>query len=91
MVVPFVQGIIGTLDEYLPPLNETGRQEAGDHADNDLLDKRRLHRYFRQQNECHYGAVYGVGTCITLGRRKDQIPMAKFQGKSRVGAMTLRR
>jgi hypothetical protein len=43
MLVAFVQSIVSALDEYFSPLDEAGRQETGNHANEDLLNKRRMH------------------------------------------------
>jgi len=43
MLVAFVQSIVSAFDEYFSPLDEAGREEASDHANNDFLSKRRVH------------------------------------------------
>ena len=43
MPVAFVQSIVSTFDEHFSPLNEAGRSEAGNHANDNLLCKRRVH------------------------------------------------
>ena len=43
MLVAFIQSIVSAFDEYLPPLNEAGRKKAGNHANDDLLGKCRVH------------------------------------------------
>jgi hypothetical protein len=39
MLVTLVQRIVGANDENLSPLDETSREEAGDHADEDFLEE----------------------------------------------------
>ena len=43
MLVAFVQSIVSALDEYFSPLDEAARQETSNHANEDLLNKRRMH------------------------------------------------
>lgn len=43
MVVALVQGIVGAFDKYFSPLDEAGGEEAGDHAKDNFLWKRRVH------------------------------------------------
>jgi hypothetical protein len=43
MLIAFVQRIVSAFDEYFSPLDEAGRGEAGDHANDDFLDERRVH------------------------------------------------
>ncbi len=43
MLVTFVQSIVSARDEYFSPLDETGREEARDHAEDDFLEKGRVH------------------------------------------------
>src|ERR1044072_3975766 len=43
VLVALVQGVISAFDEDFSPLNEAGRQETGDRADNDFLIERRVH------------------------------------------------
>jgi hypothetical protein len=43
MLVAFVQSIVSAFDEYFSPLDEAGRQETSNHANDDFLNKRRVH------------------------------------------------
>ena len=43
MLVALIQSIVSAFDEYFSPLDEAGRQEPSDHANDDLLSKRRVH------------------------------------------------
>jgi hypothetical protein len=43
MLVTPVQSIVSAFDEYFSPLDEAGREEASDHANDDFLSKRRVH------------------------------------------------
>jgi hypothetical protein len=43
MLVAFVQRIVSAFDEYFSPLDEAGREEASNHANDDFLNKRRVH------------------------------------------------
>jgi hypothetical protein len=67
MVVAFVQSVISTRDENLPPLNKASRQEAGNHANDHLLRKCRVHCHFRQQKECHWECLIRGGEAQIRG------------------------
>ena len=43
MLVTFVQSVVRAGDEHFSPLNEAGREETRDHAENDFLQKGRVH------------------------------------------------
>jgi hypothetical protein len=43
MLVTFVQGIVGAGDEYFSPLDQASREETRDHAEDDFLQKGRVH------------------------------------------------
>lgn len=43
MLVALIQGIVSAFDEYFSPLDEAGREETSDHANDDFLSKRRVH------------------------------------------------
>src|SRR6202521_1636526 len=43
MLVAFVQSVVRAFDKDFAPLNEAGREKAGDHAKNDFLEEGRVH------------------------------------------------
>jgi hypothetical protein len=43
MLIPFIQGIIGSLNENFSPLNERGCKKPGNRTENHFLKKSRLH------------------------------------------------
>ena len=43
MLVTAVQRIVGTGHKYFSPLDKAGRQEGSNHANEDFLNKRRVH------------------------------------------------
>ena len=43
VLVSFVQGVVRSFDKNLAPLIETRGQKAGEHTDDYLLNKRRVH------------------------------------------------
>ena len=60
-----VQRIVSTFDEHFSPLNEAGCSEAGDHANDDFLGKRRVHWQFQEAGEVPFGRV-GLAAKIHL-------------------------
>src|SRR6476659_10394290 len=55
-VVPGVECVVRPFDEDLAPLDEAGGEECRDHADQDFLQKGRMHCPF-----CRAGAVPWAG------------------------------
>jgi hypothetical protein len=51
VAVTFVQSVIRPLDEYFGPLNQAGRQEGSEHADEYFLDKCRVHAGLRSSHD----------------------------------------
>ena len=43
MLVALVQSVVSAFDEYFSPLDEAGRHETSHHANDDFLNKRRVH------------------------------------------------
>ena len=43
MLVALVQGVVSTFHKHLAPFNNACRQETGDRAKDDLLEKRGVH------------------------------------------------
>lgn len=53
-----IERVVSAFDEDFGPLNETGRQEPSDHAEQHFLDKGRTHRpFFLEHKQCHYWVV----------------------------------
>jgi hypothetical protein len=53
-----VERVVRAFDEDFGPLNETGHEERGDHAEQHFLDKGGVHPPFvLEQKECHWGGL----------------------------------
>ena len=74
MLIALVQGVVRSFDKYFGPLDKTGRQKSGKHADKHLLKKSRVHPGLRSSRDA-IAMVYQKPHCRVF---MIQSPRSKF-------------
>jgi hypothetical protein len=59
VLVAFIQRVIGPFHEHFSPFDQAGREQCGESADEDLLEKRGLHTVFESNGDASKQTLCG--------------------------------
>jgi hypothetical protein len=70
-----VKRVVGAFDKDFAPLDETGREEGRDHADDNSLQKSRMHRpFWRARGVPLSSKVLSASAVACLFSKRRQLP-----------------